>query len=374
MADVYTPPMVISRGGFAALMRVLLEQDDLQITDIQSESVAVGRPSANKFYRVRLTAVGEQGTAAMNVLLKVLPDATWIEAWNPRLDGPAELVALESDLLTSLPQSIVDPTLASARAREGKPAWTMASDVIADLGQGQLSTAAGSDAIRLILYRLAELHALHWDALPVLDFVYPWVTRQSEWLREAAALYAAALRGETPDTAPGRLLDAEQPNASAALNALFDHLEAEDATTLRRFLDSPEWLIERLATVPPTICHGAPTSDHMALVEDRLLLVEWEYLQVAPSSWDVWNFWSSLAEAKLSEDDALAFYLDALESIVETVDREAWMDTYRLAPVTAFVLHDLAQAVTTAPDAPPPPGLLTRAAHAAEIIRLAGLL
>lgn len=367
-------PMVISRAGYAALMRVLLEQDDLRITDIDSQPVAVGGPSENRFYRVRLTAVGEAGEARMNVLLKVFPEPTWMETWNPRLDGPTEVVALESDLLSSLPEGIVDPTIASARAREGKPAWTMASDVIADLGQaGGIDGMDGGD-LKLVLLRLAEWHALHWAAREVLDFVYPWLTRQAEWLKASAHVYAGALRDvAAPDPAADRLA-AAYPQAGQALRGLFATLSPADRDSLTQLLNSPTSLVERLAAPPVTVIHGAPTIDHIAVSEGRLVLVEWETLQVGSSSWDVWAFLTSLPESTLSTTEALDFYLQALEGIVGPVDRSAWEDSYRLAPVAAFVLGDLGQAARAMPRNGPSPGLVARATEAARLSRELGLV
>lgn len=366
-------PMVISRAGYAALMRVLLEQDDLRVTDIDSQPVAVGGPSENRFYRVRLTAVGEEGEARMNVLLKVFPEPTWMETWNERLDGPTEVVALESDLLSSLPEGVIDPTIASARAREGKPAWTMASDVIADLGQAGGIDGMDSGELRLVLLRLAEWHALHWEAREVLDFVYPWLTRQAEWLTASADVYARALRNVAAADPAAARLAAAYPQAGVALRGLFAALSPEDRDTLTQLLNAPAALVERLAAVPVTVIHGAPTVDHMAVNDGQLVLVEWETLQVGPSSWDMWTFLTSLPESTLSTAEALDFYLQALEGIVGPVDRVAWQAAYRLAPVAAFVLWDLGQAARATPHNGPSPGLVARATEAARLSRTLGL-
>ncbi|MCW5851989.1 MAG: hypothetical protein KIT87_18090 [Anaerolineae bacterium] len=369
MSEQDSAPMVLSRGGYAALMRVLLEQDDLQVVDIQSEPVQVGAPSANRFYRLWLTAQGQAGQFEMTLILKVFPDLTWSEVWNPAMDGPAELVLLESDLLTSLPPGILDPTIASARAREGKPGWTMTTDFLAELGVSA-SDRWDAASLRLILLRLAELHALHWGALEVLDYVYPWLTRQAEWLHRAAALYSSILAEVVPDDPAGELLLDEQPQASAALRGLMARLTPADQAALSGFLADPDWLIERLRATPITVCHGAPHIGHLALVEEsRVVLIEWEAMQVAPSSWDVWTFWDSLPQPALTEADALGFYLDTLEQLVGPIDRAAWQASYRLAPVVAFVLRDLPEAGRLALDATPPDEWLARAAHVAGLIR-----
>lgn len=373
MTAPHHDPMVISRAGYAALMRVLLEQDDLRVTDIDSQPVAVGGPSENRFYRVRLTAVGEEGEARMNVLLKVFPEPTWMETWNERLDGPTEVVALESDLLSSLPEGVIDPTIASARAREGKPAWTMASDVIADLGQAGGIDGMDSGELRLVLLRLAEWHALHWEAREVLDFVYPWLTRQAEWLTASADVYARALRNVAAADPAADRLAAAYPQAGVALRGLFAALSPEDRDTLTQLLNAPAALVERLAAVPVTVIHGAPTVDHMAVNDGQLVLVEWETLQVGPSSWDMWTFLTSLPESTLSTAEALDFYLQALEGIVGPVDRVAWQAAYRLTPVAAFVLWDLGQAARATPHNGPSPGLVARATEAARLSRTLGL-
>ncbi len=368
MSERDTAPAVLSRGGYAALMRVLLEQDDLQVVDVQSEPVQVGPPSANRFYRLRLTGQGEAGLFEMTLILKVFPQLTWSEVWNPALDAPAELVLLESDLLTSLPPGVLDPTIASARAREGKPGWTMTTDFLAELDE-RAGDGWDADSLRLILLRLAELHALHWDALAVLDYVYPWLTRQADWLHRAAALYGATLGEVVPDDPAGGLLLDEQPQAPAALRGLFARLSPADRATLTEFLADPAWLIERLRAMPMTVCHGAPHVGHLALVEDsRVVLIEWQAMQVAPSSWDVWTFWDSLRHPALSEAEAVGFYLDTLEQLVGPVDRSAWQAAYRLAPAVAFLLRDLPQAARLAPDAPSD-GWLARAAQVAALIR-----
>lgn len=367
-------PMVISKAGYAALMRVLLEQDDLRITNIDSEPVAVGGPSHNRFYRVRLTAVGEEGESRLSVLLKIFPEQTWMEAWNPALDGPAEIVTLENDLLSVLPDGMVDPTIASARAREGKPAWTMARDVIADLGQASGLGEMDSSDLKLVLLRLAEWHALHWDAQAVLDYVYPWVTRQAEWLRAAAGLYTSALAGQLPASPIGQLIQAEHPDATAALVALFAALAPADVDSLRRLLAAPDALIDRLTAAPLTVAHGAPTVGHMALEEGRLVLVEWEMLQVGSSSGDVWAFLASLPDPALSVDEAITFYLHALENIVGPIDRVGWHAAYEVAPVAAFLLTDLGQAARATPPHAPSPGLIARATEVARLARDTGLV
>ena len=369
MGERDTAPAVLSRGGYAALMRVMLEQEDLQVVDVQSEPVAVGPPSANRFYRLRLTGQGQAGQFEMTLILKVFPDLTWSEVWNPALDGPAELVLLESDLLTSLPSGVLDPTIASARAREGKPGWTMTTDFLAELGA---ATSDGWEAasLRLILLRLAELHALHWDALAVLDYVYPWLTRQAEWLHRAAALYGATLAETVPDDPAGGLLLEEQPQAVATLRGLLARLSPSDQATLTEFLADPSWLIERLRATPITVCHGAPHVGHLALVEaSRVVLIEWQAMQVAPSSWDVWTFWDSLRQPALLEAEAVSFYLDTLEQLVGPIDRATWQAAYRLAPVVAFLLRDLPAVARLAPDTAPPEGWLTRAAQVAALVR-----
>lgn len=372
MESVNQTPMVISRGGYAALLRVLLDQDDLLITKIESEPVEVGVPSPNRYYRQRLTAEGEQGIAQMTVILKVLPEATWLEAWNPRLDGPAEIVALESDLLSSLPPGIIDPTLANARARDGRPAWTMSMDLVTDLGQGSLPGGLSEAMLRLVLFRLAELHALHWDALTVLDYVYPWLTRQSELVQGAATLYTSVLGGRIPDSSTGRWLFETQPSSVAILQSWLNQHTEEDRAALRRLLNDPQWVIEVLAATPTTICHGAPLADHLGVIEDRLALIEWERMQVGPSSWDVWTFWSSLNQPALTEGEALDFYLESLERIVGPVDRDAWLDSYALAPVVGFLVQDLPALTQYAPDAELPVAFLNRAKYVASLVRAAG--
>lgn len=359
-----TLPMVLTRGGYTALVRVLLDQDDLMVTDIQSEPVQVGRPSANQFYRVWLTAEGEIGRVRLAVILKVMPEPTWMETWNTELDAPAEIVTLESDLLTSLPAGIIEPNLASARAREGRPAWTISNDFV-----DQLGNPLAEAELKLALVRLAELHALHWEATPVLDFVYPWLTRQGAWLRDAAAVYHAALNDQPDETAAGRLLAMRQPDAGENLKRFMQRLPAEDRAALTGALADPSGLIQHLEAAPTTVCHGAAFADVAAVLDDQLILADWEAIQVAPSSWDVWTFLGSLNSPALSLDEAEAFYLDAVEMTVGAVDRASWQAAYRLAPVAAFILRDLPAAAAQ----PELDALLPRAAAAAGALRAAGL-
>lgn len=373
MAENYLP-QILSKGGYTALMRVVLDQDDLVLDDLQSEPLPSARPNDGPLYRIHLIGSGEAGRAELDVVLRVLPGPTWSEAFNLRLDAPAEIRALESDLLSVLPSSIIDPTIASARAREGRPAWIMTSPLAETLGPARLAAPLSDEEVRLMLYRLAEMHALHWNAAPVLDFVYPWLTRQAEWLRAATALYAGAMAGDLPEGLPSLVLQANAPDAGENLRALFDALPLADAEALYRVLQSPDALIERLAAAPPTVVHGAPTVANIGLTDDHLVVVDWAGIQVAPSTWDVWALWSSLREPPLSNAAAAASYLDALHVLLdEGVDREAWGRSYAATPVASFLLRDLADVAAAPPNGAPDPAAIERAKQAATAARAAGL-
>ncbi len=373
MSESYLP-QILSKGGYTALMRVVLDQDDLVLDDLQSEPLPSARPTDGPLYRIHLTGSGEAGPAELDVVLRVLPGPTWSEAFNPRLDAPAEIAALESDLLSVLPSSIVDPTIASARAREGRPAWIMTSPLTEGLGPARLSERLSDPEVRLMLYRLGEMHALHWNAGSVLDFVYPWLTRQAEWVRGATGLYAGAMAGDLPEGRLSLVLQANAPDAGPNLRALFDALPLEDAEALYRVLQSPDALIERLSAAPPTVVHGAPTVANIGLADDHLVVVDWAGIQVAPSTWDVWALWSSLHEPPLSSEAAGEFYLDAMATLLEEgVDRAAWQRSYAVTPVAAFLLRDLADVAAAPPANTPDPAVVSRARHAAAAARAAGL-
>ncbi len=373
MSESYLP-QILSKGGYTALMRVVLDQDDLVLDDLQSEPLPSARPTDGPLYRIHLTGSGEAGPAELDVVLRVLPGPTWSEAFNPRLDAPAEIAALESDLLSVLPSSIVDPTIASARAREGRPAWIMTSPLAETLGPARFDERLSDEEVRLMLYRLAEMHALHWDAGAVLDFVYPWLTRQQEWVRGATSLYAGAMAGDLPEGLSSLVLQANAPDAGANLRALFDALPLEDAEVLYRVLQSPDALIERLSAAPPTVIHGSPTVANIGLTDDHLVVVDWAGIQVAPSTWDVWALWSSLHEPPLSSEDAAAFYLDSLHMLLEEgVDREAWLKSYAATPVAAFLLRDLADVAGAPPSDAASESAVARARQAAAAARAAEL-
>lgn len=319
------------------LAQVLADDPQARVTALDVGPME-RKGSHARYERFRMGWEGPQGKGRRRFILKV-PSNTWSEALNPTIPAPSEVLLVEGDLSTVFSQIIPDGAVAAGRKTNARPAWVLSEDFGHSIGLPSDHSSQTSQIEELVLVKSAAFHALHWDALPVLNDVYPWLPRFTNWVEAQCAFLAALLRQESePDTPYHRWANQQWPALTQTFAAACQKLDPLHLEPLQTILNNPDLLLDTITQSPQTIIHGAWRKENLGLQEGQLIAREWEYVQVGPAAWDLYTYLTALPTAS----HLIARYLDHVATTIPTLsesERAAFQRAYDLCPLLDTLLH-----------------------------------
>lgn len=208
------------------------------------------------------------------------------------------------------------------------------------------SPGEGAAPNALALATLARFHALHWEAVPVLEQVYPWLPRFSEWVTQHSRFLTALLVEDmAPQTPYGQRILSHWPDLAHRFATFWHGCAPEQVEPLQALLRNPTPLLDRLAASPQTILHGNWQREELERRGERLTVSEWRYVQVGPAAWDLCTFLHADPNGQPDlppTGEALSFYLDQVATVVHELsdaDRARFRYGFDLCRVLDLLMH-----------------------------------
>jgi hypothetical protein len=321
------------------LAQVLGEDEQARLTDLavaplSKEGVSLERSA--RYERLQLKWAGAKGEGEAALIVKALPDLTWSQAVNINTSIPAEVLLVEGDLSPAITQIIEDSFVASGRISTDRPAWLLSQDFS---HLSTLDSQYDSQTNEVVLQKTATFHALHWGALRVLDDVYPWLPRFSDWIEAHCTLLRHLLREEEPpESLYYRWARQQSPNLSQKIRARWEKHEPVIASILEPIIDNPAPILELIQQSPQTIIHGTWRAKTLRLQDEQLIASQWDRIQVGPAAWDLYSYLNSVNRSTVEAD--IEQYFEHLRRIIPTLS-DSECHTFRQAYDLCPLLHIL---------------------------------
>lgn len=323
------------------LAQVLGEDEQARLTDLavappSKEGVSLERSA--RYERLQLKWVGPKGEGEAALIVKALPDLTWSQAVNLNTTIPAEVLLVEGDLSPAITQIIEDGFVASGRISTDRPAWLLSQDFS---HLSTLDTQYDSQTNGVVLEKTATFHALHWGALRVLDDVYPWLPRFSDWIEAHCTLLRCLLREEEPpESLYHRWARQQWPNLPQKIRARWEKHIPLIAEALQRIIDNPAPILELIQQSPQTIIHATWRAETLRLQDEQLIASQWDRIQVGPAAWDLYSYLNSVNHSTVEADIEQYFdHLTALTPALSQSERDTFRQVYDLCPLLHILLR-----------------------------------
>jgi hypothetical protein len=201
----------------------------------------------------------------------------------------------------------------------------------------KIDTQYDSHTNEVVLQKTATFHALHWDALPVLDDVYPWLPRFSDWIEAHCTLLRCLLREEEPpESLYNRWARQQWPNLTQKIRARWEKHIPLIAEALQRIIDNPASILELIQLSPQTIIHGTWRAKTLRLQDEQLIASQWDRIQVGPAAWDLYSYLNSVNRSTVEAD--IEQYFDHLTTIIPSLS-QSQRDTFRQVYDLCALLH-----------------------------------
>lgn len=334
---------ILSRAGLIMLAQVLGEDEQAKLTDLGVAPLTkegVSLEQSARYERLQLKWAGPKGEGEAALIVKALPDLTWSQAVNLNTTIPAEVLLVEGDLSPAFAQIIEDGFVASGRISADRPAWLLSQDFS---HLSTLHTQYDSQTNEVVLQKTATFHALHWGALRVLDDVYPWLPRFSDWIEAHCTLLRHLLRQEEPPERPyNRWARQQWPTLTQTLLARWEKHTPLIAAALQRIIDNPAPILELIQQSPQTIIHGTWRAETLRLQEQQLIASQWDRIQVGPAAWDLYSYLHSINHSSVEAD--IDQYFEHLSTIIPSLsqnERDTFRQVYDLCPLLHILLNNL---------------------------------
>lgn len=286
-------------------------------------------------------------------VLKVLPRVTWRSSAMQIADageGPLWL----SGATRELPAPLECPTVDVALHTGHDEWWVLMRDVSAHIRPRGGFTESDE---RTLLAGLARLHAHYWGGRHGLhDLPLPPAHGPTTALAEPAAFVAGRAATSAgwvaacaSDFAPLRAL----------LPTFLEMLSPADADFFLQFTADRSWH-RGLDAATATLNHGDLRRANIALADDTVCLIDWEFASRAPAACDLqWHwflqYWAYApsGDGSRAHEAARDFYVAELESVLGgPIDRDEFRRSSELAWIRALCMVGFCLADTGNPAAP----------------------
>ncbi|MCB0077845.1 MAG: hypothetical protein KDD73_10570 [Anaerolineales bacterium] len=327
-------PQIFTSGSFTTLIRALTEDESAVVTALDQAPHEDANTIA-QYERLRVRWRGKEGEDERHLLLKVLPELTWAEAFHPDMAAPSEVLMLESDLSEAIGEVVIDGALAAGRRFGPRPAWLLYDDLPAQT----MDLSLDSEAVQWIAEESAAFHALYWNDGSVTAR-YPWIPRFDDWV-PAHCQFLDQLLTDRAVNRYGQGALRFRPTLMSSLQHFWRAARREQRRVLRTVLEQPDRLLDAILAGPQTIINGDWRSVQMVRWNDHLVVHEWGYLQYGPPMWDLCTFLAASPEL-VEPDFFLDSYFEALAALRPTfslAERETLMRSFDLVRVLDLILH-----------------------------------
>lgn len=351
------------------VLRDYLELQDLEIANYSIEpcSFKTGEGKRKKFYKITV----EADQKCPDLILKVLPETDG--AIGSTLDFyHREVAFVESDLYRKVAQNVQIPIVAVFRNEDAKEWWVLMEDVSPALEKIGPPKPPTADVVRAMLRNLGKLHALTWEK-STLTSDYPWLMDFNQWVRSGCLVIRALIEDQAQEPWIEEVLQ-DKPGLVSGFPGFLNWLTPERKEILKTFVYSPEKILNVINQSPKAVCHNDLFFPNLGWHDDELLLIDWEFVGIAPTPWDIYSGYAGMPCSEVPEKEALEIYFQAIEEEGIEVDREVWVNVYHKLEIIEFLLFGLRALVPVIFDPNSPLPEERKKLVRAELDRLLGVM
>lgn len=319
-----------------SVLRDYLKKQDLIITNylIEPCSFKIGEGRRKKFYKLILEANQE----CPDLILKILPAKDGVI--ESTLDYHHREVAFgESNLYKKVRQIIQIPIITVYRDERAKEWWLLMEDVSPALKRIGPPKPPTADLVRGMLTSLGKFHALTWEQVNLAK-EYPWLMNFNQWVRSGCKIILALIAGHGDEPWMKEFLQ-DKPGLLSGFPHFTNWLTLERKKLLQTFLESPDIILNMINQSPQALCHNDLFFPNLGWDNNKLLLIDWEFVGIAPTSWDVYSAYAGMPCLEIQEKEALDIYFQAIEEEGFEVNREGWLYSYQKLEVIEFLAFGL---------------------------------
>ena len=308
-----------------------------------------------EFHLIDFAYEGESGSGRSTVVLRILPpmDAVMM------LTGDTEhreLLAFETGLYEQVPDTFHVPYVHVENHPERGQHWAFVEDVRPEMERLGMHAVIPDATLRTILSHLAAFHAAFWERQEVLS--QPWLMRLSQPVDYFYRCVVDIMDGMKAPAEPSAYIAEKWPWLSEGVINLLHSLEPETKRTVERLYREPERLLEKVDSLPVTLCHYDFDNRNLGIRETpegvKTVVIDWEIAGEGLSSADVGRFLAY--QQPPNAEELVGHYLDDLERhLGRGIDREEWLYGSELVTIAIWqIIGVIFGVMVAAPSAPVP--------------------
>lgn len=247
-----------------------------------------------------------------------------------------------SELYNKINKIIKVPIIATYISEEANERWILMEDVSNSLKNFGPPTPPTADILKKILYKMGQFHSLTWDDSNLIEFS-PWLMKFEDFFRGGCKILQSAIEEKALDPWVQNYLD-DNPELIESFSVFLNWLNEDERHMLQKLIYNPDLMLNKLSKLAEAVCHNDLYFLNVGWDNDELLLIDWEFVGISPTAWDIYNLYSGIPCPDLKEEEAFEAYFNGVEADGLKVDRISWIKTYRqldLISILAFELKDL---------------------------------
>lgn len=320
-------------------LRRYYKNNELQVIDFDMNPIEVRtKDGKNKeFYSLTVNEKHQ----SINMILKTFPNPNGINSMSSD-NCYREISFFGSDLYYCIDDLIKIPIVEVCNNIETNERWILMADVSEELKNFGPPTPPTADDLKLLLYKMGKLHSLTWERNN-LSTEYPWLMDFEVWVKNGSCLLKSIMDNNIEAPFVVNYLK-DKPALLTAFPKFLEWLPDSRREILKQFIYYPEKILNYINLCPKAICHNDLHFSNIGLSNSNVLLIDWEFIGVAPTAWDIFSLYGGIPNPALSQDEAFEVYFSSVEENGITVDREAWIKVYRnleLIEILTYALRDL---------------------------------
>jgi thiamine kinase-like enzyme len=253
-----------------------------------------------------------------------------------------EIQFVNSQLYNEINKIIQVPIVATYKNEETNERWILMEEVSYSLKNFGPPTPPTADTLKKVLYKMGQFHSLTWNDNSLIE-KYPWLMKFEDFFRGGCKILQSAIEQKSLETWVQSYLD-DNPELIESFSEFLNWLNKNERYILKQLIYNPDLILSKLSKSAEAVCHNDLYFPNVGWNNDELLLIDWEFIGVSPTAWDIYNLYSGIPCPDLKEEEAFAVYFNGVEADGLKVDRVSWIKTYRqlnIISILAFELKDL---------------------------------
>lgn len=304
---------------------------------IESFKANTGDGKQKNFFKIKLN-VNERN---LEFILKYLPETDGSIGLSKDLYY-REIKFASSELYNKINKIIKVPIIATYINEEANERWILMEDVSNSLKNFGPPTPPTADILKKILYKMGQFHSLTWNDSNLIESS-PWLMKFEDFFKGGCKILQSAIEGKALNPWVQNYLG-DNPELIESFSVFLNWLNEDERLMLQKLIYNPDLILDKLSKSAEAVCHNDLYFPNVGWDNDELLLIDWEFVGISPTAWDIYNLYSGIPCPDLKEEEAFEAYFKGVEADGLKVDKTSWIKTYRqldIISILAFELKDL---------------------------------